>query len=91
MIKDKVSTDGIFTISRDEADANSTITLTTQKEFSIWDLSQAVYTDCICDPQIEADTLHFKISTKVINTEFDISTDLSFTETIFAICDNIKV
>lgn len=88
----KLSHDGKFTISYDKAEGNTQkICLVTEKEISVWELAQAIYIDCICDGQIDANTLQCTVQTSKIKTEVTISRDLSVEETLFKICDFIKL
>lgn len=88
----KLSHDGKFTISYDKAEGNiQKICLVTEKEISIWELGHAIYIDCICDTEIDANTLQCTAQTPKSKIEITISRNSSMQETLSIICDLIKL
>lgn len=88
----KLSHDGKFTITYDKAESNiQKVCLSTDKEISIWELGHAIYIDCICDTQIDADKLQCTIQTTKTKIEITFAKNYSMQETLSVICDHIKL
>ena len=85
----KFSHDGKFIIVYE--DSANTVHLDTGKEVSVWEIAHAVYIDCICDTETEVEEFKCLVKTPKSKVEFTVKKELSITETLSVICDNIKL